>query len=137
MLNHNIAAKAFIVNDAGEILCIKRRPNDVHNPGAWDLPGGRLEEGESPFEGVQRETREEVSLEVTVHNPLTIHHFTRQDGQLITLIVFLCKQADSGQPVQLSEEHTEYKWLSIDDAYETLHEAFRPDIEAYKKHFAA
>ena len=33
---------------------------------AWNLPGGKVEEGESPWDAVVREVREEVCLEVTV-----------------------------------------------------------------------
>ncbi len=135
MLNHNIAAKALLVNKNNEILCLKRRPNDVHNPSEWDFPGGRLEEGESPFEGLKRECIEEVGLDIEVQNPLTIHHFTRQDGQRITLIVFICKQTSEEQEVVLSEEHTEYKWLSIQDARDTVHDSFHPDIDAFEKYF--
>ena len=42
------AAKAFIIKE-GKLLLIKRRPNDPHKPGAWDIPGGRLELGEDPL----------------------------------------------------------------------------------------
>jgi len=134
MLNHNIAAKALLVNENNEILCLKRRPNDVHQPGTWDFPGGRLEEGESPFEGLKRECIEEIQLDIDVQNPLTIHHFTRQDGQKITMICFLCKLTDDEQEVKLSEEHTEYKWLPIDEAKEIIG-PFNQDVDAFEKYF--
>jgi len=43
MNNFRIAVKSFIVNEKNELLLIKRRDDDVHKPGAWEIPGGRLE----------------------------------------------------------------------------------------------
>ena len=62
MDNFRNAAKAFIVHDE-KLLLLKRRPNDVHKPGEWDIPGGRLDPGENPFTGLERETKEETELE--------------------------------------------------------------------------
>ncbi len=135
MLNHCIAAKGFIINQTGELLCIKRRPNDVQTPDSWDIPGGRLNEGESPFTGLWRECKEEVGLDIDVTNPLGIHHFTRQDGQLITMISFLCHPTNKEQQVVLSEEHTEHKWLTPKEARKIIHEAFHKEIDAFQGHF--
>jgi 8-oxo-dGTP diphosphatase len=135
MLNHNIAAKALLINEKNEILCIKRRDNDVHNASEWDFPGGRLEEGESPFAGLKRECIEEVNFDVMVLNPIKVHHFTRQDRQLITLIVFLCKVSSTSQEIKLSEEHIEYKWLPANEAKELIHESFAGDIEVAEELF--
>lgn len=135
MLNHNIAAKALLINEQDEVLCLKRRSNDPHSPGTWDFPGGRLNEGEDPFEGLKRECREEVGIDVTVENPLNIHHFTREDGQRITMICFLCRRSDTAQSITLSEEHTEYTWLPPREAKEILHEAFATDVENFVTYF--
>lgn len=124
MDNFRNAAKAFITKD-GKLLLIKRRLNDVHKPGAWDVPGGRLELGENPYEGLKRECREEVGIEIDIITPFDVHHFTRDDGQKITLIIFLCRAL--AQNIKLSEEHTEYKWLNLDapvsESSEWLHES--------------
>jgi acetyl-CoA carboxylase carboxyl transferase subunit beta len=43
-----------------------------HEPerGRWTVPGGRLEEGESPAAAAVREVREETGLDVEVHEEL-------------------------------------------------------------------
>jgi mutator protein MutT len=58
-----VAVGALAV-DHGRLLCIRRG----HGPGAglWSLPGGRVEAGESLYEAVVREVREETGLEVVV-----------------------------------------------------------------------
>ena len=133
MDNFRIAVKSFVVNGAYELLLIKRRPNDPHKPGVWEIPGGRLELGEDPFEGLRRETQEETGLEVVVRNPLRVHHFTRDDGQRITMITFYC--TPNSRDVQLSDEHTDYRWSTFEEAYGLIHPAFKEEIDIYRKHF--
>ena len=55
------AVQALVVRD-GRVLLARR----AIDPGAgkWDLPGGFLDEGEDPLEGLRRELREETGLEV-------------------------------------------------------------------------
>jgi 8-oxo-dGTP diphosphatase len=111
MENFRIAVKSFIVQE-GKLLVIKRRSDDVHKPGQWDIPGGRLELGEDPIEGLKRETREETNLEVDIVLPLEVRHFSREDGQKITMIIFLCRFL--GGELKLSREHQEYEWVNIE-----------------------
>lgn len=111
MSDFRLAVKAFIVKD-GAILLLKRRLNDVHKGAEWDIPGGRLNPGESPFLGLAREIKEETGLEAEIIRPLAVQHFTRDDGQIITMIIFLCRPQT--ETIALSEEHTEYQWLKLD-----------------------
>ena len=112
-----VAVKSFIVDDE-KLLTIKRRPDDVHRPSQWDIPGGRLELGENPFDGIKREVKEEVGVDVDVVAPLEVQHFTRDDGQKITMIIFLC--APLSKQIKLSKEHTEYEWMEIGKAEENV-----------------
>ena len=130
MNNFSNAAKAFIVQD-GKLLLLRRRPNDVHRPGEWDIPGGRLEPGESPFLGLQREAKEEANIEIEIKQPLDVHYFVRDDGQQITLMIFLCS-LKSGE-IHLSEEHTEYKWSDLKNSKDEFPEWLEKPIENYTK----
>jgi len=127
-----IAVKSFIVNSKGELLIVKRRSNDVHKPGIWDIPGGRLNHiSENPFDGLKRETKEETGLDIEVVQPLHIQHFTRDDGQKITMLIFVCKPVS--EKVVLSEEHTEFEWLPMDKAKEKICNHFKILIDFYVK----
>jgi 8-oxo-dGTP diphosphatase len=128
-----IAVKSFIVNRKGELLVIKREKNDEHKPGVWEIAGGRLEPGEDPVEGLKRETKEETGLEIEVLNPLGIHHFTRDDGQKITMVVFLCKPLT--EKVKLSKEHTKDEWLDLDADISKLFPAYHKEVKAFKLYF--
>jgi 8-oxo-dGTP diphosphatase len=102
-----IAVKGLIV-EQGKALLLKRRKDDVHKPDSWDIPGGRLEIGEDPFEGLKREIAEEAGIDIDVVMPIEVNHFVRDDGQKITMIIFLCKP--KGLEIKLSNEHQEYVW---------------------------
>ena len=128
-----LAVKSFIVNDNKKLLLIKRQDNEIHCPGAWEVPGGRLELGENPFDALRRETKEETNLEIEILNPLRVNFFERDDGQTITMISFLCRPVSNS--ILLSEEHSDYQWIEIDKAFYTIHQAFRKDLEIFKKNF--
>ena len=131
--NFRIAVKSFIVKD-NNVLLLKRRPNDPHKAGKWDIPGGRLELGEDPFTGIKRETKEETDLDIDIHMPLDIHHFTRDDGQKITMVTFLCKPITNY--VILSKEHTEHLWIGLNKANSKLHSDFHEEIKIFNSYFS-
>jgi 8-oxo-dGTP diphosphatase len=133
MEEFSLAVKSFVVNKNQQLLIIRRRKNDVHCPGVWEFPGGRLRAGEDPSEGLKRETEEETGIQIEVQNPLSVHHFTRNDGQRITMIVFLCRPITID--VKLSEEHTDFDWIQLTRATEKLDKNFHTEIEIYHKHF--
>ena len=133
MTRLGLAVKSFIVNDKNELLLVKRHDNEIQCPGAWEIPGGRLELGEDPFEALKRETKEETNLDIEIQNPLRVHHFERDDGQRITMISFLCRPKSNS--VVLSEEHTDYKWIEIEKANSEIHKGFKKEVEVLNKNF--
>ena len=58
-----------IENTRGEVL-IAKRPQHVHQGGLWEFPGGKLEQGETPFAALQRELQEEVDIQAEALSPL-------------------------------------------------------------------
>ena len=130
VVNFRVAAKSFIINDKNELLLLKRRNNDVMKPGMWEIPGGRLELGEDPHEGVKRETVEEAGIDIDVKQIMDVRHFVRSDNQTITMLVFLCKALS--EKVNLSEEHTDFKWVSMQEAKEQITPFFHKTIGTYE-----
>jgi 8-oxo-dGTP diphosphatase len=65
------ASIAFIKNERGELLIVK--PNYLGTD-EWSLPGGVIEEGESPIEACKRECLEELSIHVNVERLLYLEH---------------------------------------------------------------
>ncbi|WP_413927354.1 (deoxy)nucleoside triphosphate pyrophosphohydrolase [Clostridioides sp. ES-S-0006-03] len=54
---------AIIENENNEILCALRAPN-MSLPNHWEFPGGKVKEGESLFDAIEREIQEELSCKV-------------------------------------------------------------------------
>lgn len=108
------ASAALIINDAGEILCLRRgdRAEEV-----WGLPGGMLEVGESAEEAMLREVREETGLEVAVERFLGVYTKDRMDtypnGDTahVILFVFVCR-ATGGQLRADGTEAAELRYFS-------------------------
>jgi ADP-ribose pyrophosphatase YjhB (NUDIX family) len=69
----SIGISAIVRNAAGEVLLVKHTYR--HD---WYLPGGGLRRGEAPGDGIARELREEVGLELTGAPRLLqvyLHHY--------------------------------------------------------------
>src|ERR1700723_2640526 len=61
MANSLVLSVNVVVNDAGEILLIRRTDN-----GNWAVPGGAIDLGESVAQAAVRETREESGIECEI-----------------------------------------------------------------------
>ena len=58
-----LVAAIALVDADGRVL-IAQRPKGKHLEGLWEFPGGKLEPGESVFDALVREFREELNLQV-------------------------------------------------------------------------
>lgn len=121
-----IIVVAAIIRRPGGIL-ITKRPIDVHLPGLWEFPGGKVEPGESLTGALRREIREELGIEIEVFEERfsTTHHYPSRS---IELHFFECAIA-SGEPHAI--EVADIRWVAPGElqSYE-FPEADR-DIVAY------
>ena len=67
MIAPGVGCGAAILRD-GRLLLVKRRC--APEAGCWNLPGGKVEFGESVAEAIKREIREEVGLDITLERSL-------------------------------------------------------------------
>lgn len=105
------ATNAIILNENKEILFTERSLDDDFLPGYWELPGGGIDYGETPQEGLLREIKEECGLEIEIIKLVAVNTYFIKDIQRIE-ITFLCKAMNPAE-IKLSHEHSDYKWLKI------------------------
>lgn len=97
------------------IKSILRRDNKIlflKTPaGRWELPGGRIDFGESVKQAFQRETKEELGFEkVEMGDLINIWSFTDiRNGIDYHFIILDFEIFTNESKIKLSDEHTEYK----------------------------
>lgn len=98
-----VSAAAVIINDRGEVLLL----NHVIRPkSGWGLPGGFIEHGEQPDEGIRREIREETGIEM---NGLRMFRVRT----LGTHVEVLFRAEADGTPEIRSREIKELGWFGL------------------------
>jgi ADP-ribose pyrophosphatase YjhB (NUDIX family) len=105
-----------VVNDAGQILLIKRSDNDN-----WALPGGAIDLGESMTQAGVRETKEETGIDCEIvglvgiyTDPQHVILYTSNGEVRQEFSIVLTAKPIGGQPTP-SDESTYVRWVDGDD----------------------
>lgn len=127
MANHlyaQIVQTAVLINNSNCSL-ILRTPE-----GKWQLPGGRLNEGEVWDAGLRREIQEETGItDVDIVSILMTDNWEFRGVQMYG-VYFLCRTMS--QDVRISSEHTDYRWVGNNDDLNSIsfwHENLRLMVE--------
>jgi 8-oxo-dGTP pyrophosphatase MutT (NUDIX family) len=106
-----------VVNDAGEILMIRRTDN-----GNWAVPGGAIDLGESVARAAVRETLEESGVECAItgivgiySDPKHVILYTSNGEARQEFSIVLTARPLAGQPTP-SSESSEVRWVPASEA---------------------
>lgn len=110
MSGFTIGAFAIICNQEDQVLLSHRRDHDV-----WNMPGGRVESGESPWDAVVREVLEETGLVVEVKCLTGIYAKTDQDE-----IVFSFECSVVGGNLVTTDESDKNAYFGVEELPEDL-----------------
>ncbi len=100
-----IGAFAVIFDPESRVLLCHRTDRD-----AWNLPGGKVEVGESPWDAVVREVLEEVGLFVRVERLLGVYSIPKRKDLVLN---FLCALSEG--TIRLSAEADDIRWFNREE----------------------
>ncbi len=122
-----IGSGALFFDDAGRLLIVKPTYKKY-----WEIPGGAVNENESPLEACIREIKEELGLDVKPSHLLCLDYISNSDQKGDRLMfVFdggLLPASDAAKIKLLAEELSEYRFVTIDEAVSLLGDRLKKRI---------
>lgn len=109
MERKKIEVVAAVIHSSGRIFATQRGYGDFKDK--WEFPGGKIEEGESREEALQREIREELDTEIRIGKSLCTVEYD-YPAFLLVLHCYLCTVAAGDLRLK---EHESARWLSLAD----------------------
>ncbi|MEJ2028602.1 MAG: NUDIX domain-containing protein [Maritimibacter sp.] len=115
-----------------EVLMAHRSPLRKNYPGSWSFPGGHVEHGETLEQALKRELSEEIGVLAQTYSfirrfddpaasadkPVTFHFFVVENWQ--------------GEPTNIGDEHTQIRWVTLDDAIQMQGLTFSAYIDLFE-----
>ena len=123
-MNHPISIKGVLLVD-GRVLLVKNPRSE------WELPGGRIEDGEDHSTTLSREFAEELAVDIAVADQIDSYLFEVIPGRHVFVITYGCTLAGEFKP-KLSDEHTEHCLCPIERLSElNLPLGYRRSVEKW------
>jgi ADP-ribose pyrophosphatase YjhB (NUDIX family) len=103
-----------VVVDEGRVLLARRAGEPFR--GYWDLPGGFVDEGEHPLDGIRRELREETGLDVEPEDFVGVwmDRYGDAEDAHATLNLYWTARVLGGE-AQAADDVTELAWFGPDE----------------------
>lgn len=104
---YQIGVKGIIINPNKKVLVLLKKRELI-----WDIPGGRIEAGETPMKSLNRELKEEI-LNLNDYKVTKLLNISQIEKANLFLIYYRIET--TLEVVELSDEHKTYKWISYED----------------------
>lgn len=137
MADDNIKKRGagFFMISGGEVLLLLRSASSG-NPNTWGLPGGNIDEGETPIDAALREAVEELGKPMSDYTIKAEIRTVRGKNRHKVFTVFVVEISTKDKlhfHPELNEEHEDFKWYDIAQVPEI--ENLHPIVETlYEQH---
>lgn len=111
MKNFNVGIKGVIKRSDGAVLLLKKSGGDSF----WEFPCGRIDASETILETLHRELGEELPDIANIRNEklISAHRLQKDISDNTSLVLlYYSVMADLPRKVQLSEEHSDFRWIT-------------------------
>ena len=122
-LMYPISVKGVLLSPKRELVLLLNEREE------WELPGGRIEIGESSTECLAREIREELNIEVDVGAPIDTYLFEVAPGKRVFIATYRCALVGSFNP-SISHEHKRLGLFSLAALPANLPAGYRTSVQA-------
>jgi len=111
-----ITACVFLHKNS-KVLIAKRADTKTFLPGVWELVGGHIEFGETVIEGLKREVKEELNIEVQISRPYYEFTYVTDDKlEHVVEIEYLATLKDPNQEIVVKpDDHSDFAWITEDE----------------------
>ena len=116
------AVRTYLIKD-NKVVVIKYKQHDI---GFYDIPGGKIEDGETPEDTSIREFKEETGITIIKQHRIG-HTIIEYPERIYKFNVFLVDDY-TGEPLEFEENNS--IWINIDDLYKE--DKIFPSIEVIK-----
>ena len=96
-------------------VLVLQRSADAIRPKSWETVFGKIDDGELPQDAAIREIEEETGLAIERLYNVNVQSFYLHATQTVQLAIVFAAFVSSTS-VRLSEEHSNFEWLSFEDA---------------------
>ncbi len=130
-----VAVGIFIINDEGKVFLTKRSANATNERGTWEIPGGKVEFGETLENAAKREAMEEygVAIQLLEQFPAQ-NHLIPGEHQHWVPTCFLCRIEGDGEPRIMEPDKCDaIGWFAFDQLPSPLSIITGLDIAQYRK----
>lgn len=114
--SHSVEIAATYVNVGGKLLLLEIA-NRKSEGGSWGVPAGKIELDEAPLHGAKRELLEETGVDISLENSFqSLGQLYISKPNIDYIYHAFAVHLDRLPTVNLSNEHTSYKWVSRQEA---------------------
>jgi mutator protein MutT len=125
---------AFICKEEESIFLCKRSEKSSF-PGTWSIPGGKIEENESPIDAAIREVIEELGStpDPSMCDVLDADIFDIPSFNYTTFIINVDKEEKNKWIPKLNKEHVKCAWFKFNNLPKNIHPGAKKTIKKITK----